>query len=602
MSKHDRHTYTGDTRDSGNRGIEVTEHTVASAGHPDRNEDAALGDVARLKAEAERPPVLGDPKNELVRSHLEVIRESSDREMAAADALKERGIFGVFDGVSGKESGMGAGVVASRIASGTVAERLADLPVDAGVEQTKEAIRDAILAANTDVVDYKKNPAYAKALEQMGCTVDVIRPIEKPDGTIEVAYGHMGDSRIYVLDGETGELKQMTRDDSAVEFFVEQGQLTRREADLIIGAEKGKMDELFKALPDKDPEWLKKMVNFRQAIVKSIGQPGEPAVGSFTVKRGDKVLLSSDGIHDNVPAERIAEIMRAGGGAKELAEEAFRRAGGRGGEKDPKAKGPDDITAKVLEFGGESKERGKEAGKERKASPEQFDRAVAETRLKLDVLPSAAEVGQKEHDRQKYEVLKELSDYLHAQVGAADPGLGARAETMAAELAGNGPEKRALANLDIIALNNIRRSSGGEEMPMMDMRSMQWFAEFEKAGWSAEQVRQWIESRKYEMDMSAQAEMEADPALKRMVGAHAELARTDAELRRLSRDMTGRQVAEDQARLEQARVQVSRTPVMFMDAAEVRRARAKAEQEMRAKKEQEQKQAKKPWWKFWGKK
>ena len=76
----------------------------------------------------------------------------------------------------------------------------------------------------------------------------------------------------------------------------------------------------------------------------------------------------------------------------------------------------------------------------------------------MDAIPPASEVGQEEHDRQKYEVLREMTAYLTAQLNAEqDPAKRERAATIADELSGNGPEKSALRGLQTEVVEKRRK-------------------------------------------------------------------------------------------------------------------------------------------------
>lgn len=338
----EQHRYKGDARETGRPPIEVKTESRASSGHPEYNEDASIGDVARIKAERENPPPLktANPDKDYA-----ALAEASKKEEAHAAALKERGVYGVLDGVSGGSNG--GGLLASRITSGKVAEIMSYMPKDANAERARRSIETAIQAAHQAVSEHKNG---RPELKQMATTIDLVKTIDNGDGTFDVAYGHVGDSRIYVLDGETGKLRAETLDDGMAKEAMDQGQINREQYDQIMNA------------PDKAslPPDLQFLYQYRNMVSNAVGFPGKEninvATGILKLKKGDRMLISSDGIHDNLTADQIADVMRKGGGIKELADAAERIASsGEGRAK------PDDITGSVIEFGGEGKEKGREA-------------------------------------------------------------------------------------------------------------------------------------------------------------------------------------------------------------------------------------------------
>ncbi len=303
----------------------------ASSEHPDRNEDAALGDVSRIDHERATPPALDtkDPNADLA-----AIREAGGKEAAAAEALRERNVYGLFDGVSGRE-GRGYGIIGSRIAAGAIAETMAAIPPDADAEQSRQWIERAFEAATGAVMEYQRSRA---DLEEIATTADIVRMVDNGDGTFDVAYGHAGDSRIYVFDGETKKLRAETIDDSMAGEDFRKGNITRERYDQIVNA---------KSVNDVLPKDRILFQN-RNVVYKMIGleKNEKPTTGVFRVKKGDKILMTSDGVHDNLTDEQIEEILASGGDIQEL---IF--AAGRVAEGDTDRAKPDDITGALVELG-----------------------------------------------------------------------------------------------------------------------------------------------------------------------------------------------------------------------------------------------------------
>jgi serine/threonine protein phosphatase PrpC len=98
-----------------------------------------------------------------------------------------------------------------------------------------------------------------------------------------VFWAHVGDSRLYLFRG--GELTQITEDDTMAGFLLTEGEITREEARVHPG---------------------------RNFLFDFIGSGGfEEETGSFTVRKDDLLLLTTDGLHDRVPEEALVSILRS---------------------------------------------------------------------------------------------------------------------------------------------------------------------------------------------------------------------------------------------------------------------------------------------------
>lgn len=74
----------------------------------------------------------------------------------------------------------------------------------------------------------------------------------------------------------------------------------------------------------------------------------EPTIQAVILGVGDKIILTSDGVHDNLIKDEIEKVLN--GGQSNLAEELVQRAKTRSKENHIRAK-PDDISAIVVEVG-----------------------------------------------------------------------------------------------------------------------------------------------------------------------------------------------------------------------------------------------------------
>ena len=215
-------------------------------------------------------------------------------------------LFAVADGMGGAQ----AGEVASRIAAGAFEHgAVGEGPAEGRLEEiAQEANREIHKLAQED-----------SSRAGMGTTLTAAMLHDD-----EVALGHVGDSRAYVL--RDGELKRLTKDHSLVEELRRQGRLTEEQA-------------------EEHPQ--------RSIITRALGP--EPKVNvdtmTFPARDGDVFLLCSDGLTTMVGDKEIREILV---GARSLRSAVHRlvEAANRGG-------GRDNITAvafRLTEEGAEQEE------------------------------------------------------------------------------------------------------------------------------------------------------------------------------------------------------------------------------------------------------
>jgi serine/threonine protein phosphatase PrpC len=174
-------------------------------------------------------------------------------------------MFAVADGMGGAQ----AGEVASRIAAGAV-ER-GQVSDDASAEGQLAEIAQK---ANREIHKLAQEDS-----SRAGMGTTLTAALLRDD---EVALGHVGDSRAYVL--RNGKLKRLTKDHSLVEELRRQGRLTEEQA-------------------EEHPQ--------RSIITRALGP--EPSVNvdtmTFRARDGDVFLLCSDGLTTMLSDEEIREIL-----------------------------------------------------------------------------------------------------------------------------------------------------------------------------------------------------------------------------------------------------------------------------------------------------
>lgn len=104
---------------------------------------------------------------------------------------------------------------------------------------------------------------------------------------------HLGDSRAWML--RDGVLRQLTADHTEVAALVEDGRLSEEEARL-----HPRRAELNRAL--------------------AAGIPSEPDVVAITVRRGDRLVLTTDGVHALLPDLELTALLASGGAQEAVAD------------------------------------------------------------------------------------------------------------------------------------------------------------------------------------------------------------------------------------------------------------------------------------------
>jgi serine/threonine protein phosphatase PrpC len=203
--------------------------------------------------------------------------------------LPEKRAFGVFDGIGGHA----AGDKASQLTSERVAYHMQNIREGGTVHQAQEAIRNALIDANKTVL----TQAQAEG-NKMGSTA-VAGYIWEGQGERKAIIGSVGDSRAYIM--REGKLEQITLDD-----------------DMVGVAAKGNEQEaraLQKRLSETvDPSQLSPVEQGlyaqRNIITQHIGKEQiDPNMHAVDLQPGDKLLLTSDGVSDNLTDKEIATII-----------------------------------------------------------------------------------------------------------------------------------------------------------------------------------------------------------------------------------------------------------------------------------------------------
>jgi serine/threonine protein phosphatase PrpC len=216
--------------------------------------------------------------------------------------LSKRGILLlVCDGMGGAA----AGDLAARIAADAIKQRL----VGAGrtvAEHPNESLKSAVSGANGAILAEAKVHPGTRGMGTT-CTAAIVLPDR-------LSVAQVGDSRAYLL--RDGRLQLLTRDQTMAQQLVEAGVL-RPEA---VGT-----------------------FPYRHVLSQAVGtQPAiEPVTSDVPLRRGDRILLCSDGLHGPVPDHEIARILGSAADINRVTHALIQAALAAGG--------PDNVTVVVAD-------------------------------------------------------------------------------------------------------------------------------------------------------------------------------------------------------------------------------------------------------------
>jgi serine/threonine protein phosphatase PrpC len=203
-------------------------------------------------------------------------------------------LYVVADGMGGVEAGEMASAIAVGSIRNYVESRLqSDQPGD-----IRQLLQDALEEANRKILDYQAANIESRGMGSTGVSVLIVPP--------EAVVAWVGDSRAYFCD-QNG-LRQITKDHSLVQRLIEIGQITAEEA---------------------------RHHEHKNVITRSLGARQSGLAGaesiSLRLKRGDRMLLCSDGLTAHVDDPAIGAILQRHSDPYEAARELVVAANAGGG-------------------------------------------------------------------------------------------------------------------------------------------------------------------------------------------------------------------------------------------------------------------------------
>jgi len=209
--------------------------------------------------------------------------------------IAEQNLFAVADGMGGHNAG--------EVASAMAIEHLRSIVLSgvSSADAFAQVVRDlnsAIYASATSTTDQRGMGTTLTAAALLTSNSDTDQPSQ-------IVIANVGDSRTYLL--RSGELRQLSVDHSYVQELVTEGLLTVDEA-------------------RTHPR--------RNIVTRALGIDEQVSVDTWTIPMfdGDRFMLCSDGLVDEVPLDEITEMMREHSTPQHVAERlvtAAKRHGGR---------------------------------------------------------------------------------------------------------------------------------------------------------------------------------------------------------------------------------------------------------------------------------
>ncbi|HTI14848.1 MAG TPA: PP2C family serine/threonine-protein phosphatase [Dictyobacter sp.] len=245
----------------------VSYHSIANERHPSRNEDS----------------ILVDPVG---------------------------GLYAVFDGVGGSAAAEIASQTAAQSATHVWKRLLTRVlhshrrKIYTTLEDREQwdlckRLQELVLQSDEQV---RTDGARRAGTDDLATTVALVALCRQTDSnSFSMVYAHVGDSRVYLL-REHETIKRLTNDDGLLTKLIESQVLDEQHAMHI--------DQAMRADQLSDMEY--NYFRFRGGITQALGGPIPPTIHAdkITICPGDRILLCTDGIHDNLTDDEITDILR----------------------------------------------------------------------------------------------------------------------------------------------------------------------------------------------------------------------------------------------------------------------------------------------------
>jgi PPM family protein phosphatase len=247
-------------------------------------------------------------------------------------------LFGVFDGVSSGGGGAQVATLAVDAVQEWVGQRVTPPTT---VREAQELLAGALGKANEAIADYNRRAGRgAHTSATTAAVLLIFQPLRLVQPALVAVAATVGDSRI-----------QLSRGDMFHTLTLDHSYLASSDPQ----EAKAQQDRLDEALSLEDlPDPLDRAAfTHRNLIVSALDGAGQldARFYAFRLVAGDRLLVDSDGVHDNLNRHDLAGLAAEPKDAQETAEavtEAAWDVSQRNPEQDPRAK-PDDVSVIVVD-------------------------------------------------------------------------------------------------------------------------------------------------------------------------------------------------------------------------------------------------------------
>jgi serine/threonine protein phosphatase PrpC len=274
--------------------------------------------IFRSKKPSVKITVFGKTDLGMTRDHNEdcfLVADLTTKNASLQPEVREHelGVKGSLLVVADGMGGAAAGEVASHMATQTISEHLLSTWSDdkeSTPQQLAFRLKESAEHANTAIHEYAKEHPEVRG---MGTTLTAIGLLED-----QVFLTQVGDSRAYLV--RNGEASQLTKDQSLMQRLVDAGEMTEEEAE---------------------------RSERRNIILQALGPEAKVRVDLThqQIRRGDTIVLCSDGLSGQVKKEEIAAAVSQDKDLVKVCTQLIDLANDRGG--------PDNITVVVARLTGD---------------------------------------------------------------------------------------------------------------------------------------------------------------------------------------------------------------------------------------------------------
>jgi len=273
-------------------------------------------------------------------------------------------VYAVFDGMGGHV----AGHLASQWAVDSVNRSIGGGLLDSTDSQSlTESMRRVMYDANLYV---RAEAGKRTDTHNAGTTGVVARFITQPDGEAVVFIANVGDSRASLLRG--GRLYPLTLDDSFAGTLFQDGKDAWKAQEVLdsYDGEEGGLQGI-------SGKYATAFHN-RNVVTQALGvNLDSPRIYRYNLQPGDKLILTSDGVGDNLTTDEMATVLNRRAGPNDLSRALCERALDKSRTQSARAKS-DDMTAVVVEAANHASSHVQSSHEQRVGTPVSRSAQVAE--------------------------------------------------------------------------------------------------------------------------------------------------------------------------------------------------------------------------------